>query len=311
MKRIFWVLAAALYAASLLFAHMAEQNGNGIYLLLDRGVTAAEAAEISRREHEAEEPLGFCFYALSEDVILHCPDTGRTAQVTAVSLYGNGGLLGAEALSWQEGCLLDEQTAQTLFGTGYLGAQEVLLDGKTRAALGTVPLQTPTALVSAGEDAVLDRCILAGWDENGAQMAGQFLLRHGLTGEILNFYPLLIFTKNLTLLPLWALLVLLCRKIGDKRKRLALLAALAGAVLLGSRVIVPKNAIPSMWSDFSFWGSWFQSQRENLTAILMASPGEWALQMELDMVKSVICTLAGTLAAAWGGRRAHHASAAH
>lgn len=311
MKRIFWVLAAALYAASLLFAHTAEQKGNGIYLLLDRGVTAAEAAEISRREQEMEDPLGFCFYAVSEDATLRCPDTGRTEQVTIVPLYGNGGLLGAENLSWQVGCLLDKQTAQTLFGTDRLSVQEVLLEGKTRAALGTVPLQTPTALVSAGEDAVLDRCILAGWNENGAQAAEQFLLRHGLTGEILNFYPLLVFTKNLTLLPLWALLALVCRRVGDKRKRLALLAALAGAVLLGSRVIVPKDAIPSMWSDFSFWGSWFQSQRENLTAILMASPGEWALQMELDMVKSVICTLAGTLAAVWGGRRARHASAAH
>lgn len=311
MKRIFWVLAAALYAASLLFAHMAEQNGNGIYLLLDRGVTAADAAEISRREQETEEPLGFCFYAVSEDVTLHCPDTGRTVQVTVVPLYGNGGLLGAEPLSWQEGCLLDDQTAQTLFGTDYLGAQEVLLDGKPRAALGTVPLRTPTALVSAGEDFGLDYCILAGWDENGAQTAEQFLLRHGLTGEILNFYPLLIFTKNLTLLPLWALLALVCRRIGDKRKRLAWLAALVGVVLLGSRVIVPKDAIPSMWSDFSFWSSWFQSQKKNLTAILMASPGEWALQMELDMVKSIITTLAGTLAAVWGGRRARHASAAH
>lgn len=311
MKRIFWVLAAALYAASLLFAHTTEQEGNGIYLLLDRGVTAAEAAEISRRELETEEPLGFCFYALSEDAALRCPDTGRTAQVTVVPLYGNAGLLGAEPLSWQEGCLLDEQTAQTLFGTDFLGAQEVSLEGKIRAALGTVPLRTPTALVSAGEDTVLDHCILAGWDENGAQAAEQFLLRHGLTGEILNFYPLLIFTKNLTLLPLWALLALACRRIGDKRKCLAWLAALVGAVLLGSRVIVPKDAIPSMWSDFSFWGSWFQSHRKNLTAILMASPGEWALQMELDMVKSVICTLAGTLAAVWGGRRACHASAAH
>ena len=311
MKRIFWVLAAALYAASLLFARMAEQKGNGIYLFLDGGVTTAEAAEISRREQETEEPLGFCFYAVSEDVTLRCPDTGRTAQVTIVPLYGNGGLLGAEPLSWQEGCLLDEQTAQTLFGTGYLGAQEVLLDGKPYAALGTVPLRTPAALVSAGENTVLDRCILAGWDENGARAAEQFLLRHNLTGEILNFYPLLVFTKNLTLLPLWALLALVCRRVGDKRKRLAWLAALVGAVLLGSRVIVPKDAIPSMWSDFSFWGSWFQSQRKNLTAILMASPGEWALQMELDMVKSVICTLAGTLAAVWDGRRAHHASAAH
>lgn len=311
MKRILWVLAAALCAASLLFAHAAEQKGNGIYLLLDRGITTADVVEISRREQETEKPLGFCFYTVSEDATLRCPDTGRTAQVTVVPLYGNGGLLGAESLSWQEGCLLDKQTAQALFGTDYLGAQEVSLEGKPCAALGTVPLRTPTSLVSAGEDAVLERCILAGWDENGAQMAEQFLLRHSLTGEILNFYPLLVFTKNLTLLPLWALLALGFRRIGDKRKRLAWLAALVGVVLLGSRVIVPKDAIPSMWSDFSFWGSWFQSQRKNLTAILMASPGEWALQMELDMVKSVICTLTGTLAAVWGGRRARHASAAH
>ena len=74
---------------------------------------------------------------------------------------------------------------------------------------------------------------------------------------------------------------------------------------------VPKDAIPSLWSDFSFWGTWLQGLRENFLAIVTAYPGDWALQMERDMIQSVLCALAGTLFVAWGGRRKNHASAAH
>lgn len=310
MRRFLLVLTAVLYIMAFRFEDLAKQNGNGIYVLLDQGITVAEAAELAQAEQKEEQPVGFCFYGISAAVTLKDPETGRTAQAAMVPLYGNGELLNAGLLSWGKGCMMDTQTAQTLFGTGRLGAQQVLVGENARSALGTVDARTPTVLVSAEEDMRLDRCVLAGWDENGKQAAEHFLLRHGLTGKILNFYPLLIFAKNLTLLPLWALLLLLSHWAGTKDKRLAWLAALAGAVLLGSRVTVPKDAIPSMWSDFSFWGGWLQKQRETILAILMSNIGEWALKTEENMVKSGICALAGTILAAWAGRGTRYASAA-
>lgn len=303
MRRMFIVLGVLFWAAASAFANLAQRDSGKIFLLLDSPVTAAQAREIAAREAEEETPAGFCFYAVREGERLYCPDNGHGANATVLSVSGNGMLLGAEALSWAGGCVVDESTAQTLFGTAVGDGQQVTWGGKNRTVLGTFSALSPTALVFAEDTDSLDACVFACEDENGSQDAQAFLLRHSLSGRILNFYPLYCFTKNFSLLPLWVLLALLCAAAGRRRKWLGWLVAAAGLVLLGSRVIIPGDAIPSVWSDFSFWGDWLQAQRENLLAILAWGPVDRALQMEQNMVKSLLCALAGSLAAAAGKRR--------
>lgn len=311
MRRVLWLLAALSWAASLWLCRQAEGYGNGIYVLLDSPLTGAEAADILEREVEQEEPTGVCFYALGANTYISCPDTGNSAKVTLVPVMGNPGLLGAQALTWRSGCVLAPSTARTLFGTVEVGAQQVTAEGENRTALGVRPALTATALASAENGDSLTHCAFAGWVETEKEEAEAFLLRHGLSGKILNFYPLLVFVKNACLLPLWAALPVLCNLIRKGTSRLGWLLLAAGAVFLASWVTVPKDAIPSLWSDFSFWGTWLQGLRENFLAIVTAYPGDWALQMERDMIQSVLCALAGTLFVAWGGRRKNHASAAH
>lgn len=303
MRRFFLVLAVLLWAAALSLVNLAEKNGSGVFLQLDRAVTGAEAAEIAAREAEEETPAGFCFYAVREGDWLSCPDNGQSAKAAVVLVSGNAALLGAEPLAWGSGCVLDSQTAQSLFGTDAVGGQQVTFGGNTRTVSGTNSALAPTAIVSAGERDSLDQCVLAGFDENGAENAQQFLLRHDLSGQVLNFYPLLVFAKNLCLLPLWILLVALCRLAGKRAKWLGWLTAVIGIALLGSRIIVPGDAVPSVWSDFSFWGDWLQGQKENLLRIFTWATVDRALQMEQNMVKSMLCAMAGTIAAAVGGRR--------
>lgn len=311
MRRVFWGLAALAWAASLWFCHQAEGYGNGVYVLLDSPLTGAEAADILEREAALEDPTGVCFYALRANASISCPDTFSSAKATLVPVMGNPGLLGAEALTWRAGCILDPSTAQTLFGTAEVGAQQVTAEGETRTALGVRPALTPTALVSAENGDSLTHCVFPGWAETGKEQTESFLLRHGLSGRILNVYPLLVFVKNACLLPLWGTLLVLWKLIRKRNNRLGWLLLAVGVTFLASRVRVPKEAIPSLWSDFSFWGTWFQGQRENFLTIVTACPGDWALQMERDMIQSVLCALAGTLFAVWGGRREKHASAAH
>lgn len=310
MRRIFLVLAAMFYILSLQFVDLAEQSGNGIYILLDRGITVSEADSIAKLEQEEVQPLGFCFYGIRGTTALRAPETGRTVQVTVMPVYGNGELLGAGPLSWCKGCMLDVQTARTLFGTDTIAAQQVHLYDTTLPAVGTIEVQSATVLVTAQSGMLLDRCVIAGWDDNGNQAAGQFLLRHGLTGKILDFYPLLTFAKNMTLLPLWALLVLLCHAASTRDIRLVWLVALAGAVLLSTRIVIPKDAVPSMWSDFSFWSGWVQRQRENGLTILMSNMGEWPLKTGENVLKSGIYALVSAILVAWAGRRTHRAAAA-
>ena len=190
MRRLFLILAIFLWAAALGFVNLAEKNGSGIFLQLDRAVTGTEAAEIAAREAEEESPAGFCFYTVREGEWLTCPDNGQWAKAAAVLVSGNAALLGAEPLAWSSGCVLDSQTAQSLFGTDAVGDQQVTFGGNTRTVSGTNSALAPTAIVSAGERDSLDQCVLACFDENGAETAQQFLLRHDLSGQVLNFYPL-------------------------------------------------------------------------------------------------------------------------
>ena len=303
MRRLFLVLTVLLWAAALGFSSLAEKNGSGIFLQLDRAITGAEAAEIAAREAEEENPMGFCFYTVREENWLSCLDNGQSAKAAVVPLLGNGALLGADALSWAKGCVLDSETARTLLGTDNVGGQQVTVGEKTWTVSGTLRTLSFTALVSAEEGDRLDQCVLAGFDENGAETARQFLLRHDLSGQVLNFYPLLVFAENLCLLPLWVLLVFLCRLARKRTKWLGWLTAVIGIAILGSRIIIPGDAVPSVWSDFSFWGSWLQGQKENLLRIFTWATVDRALQMEQNMVKSMLCALAGTIAAAAGGRR--------
>lgn len=303
MRRLFLILAIFLWAAALGFVNLAEKNGSGIFLQLDRAVTGTEVAEIAAREAEEESPAGFCFYTVREGEWLTCPENGQWAKAAAVLVSGNAALLGAEPLAWSSGCVLDSQTAQSLFGTDAVGDQQVTFGGNTRTVSGTNSALAPTAIVSAGERDSLDQCVLPGFDENGAETAQQFLLRHDLSGQVLNFYPLLVFAKNLCLLPLWLLLFSLCRLAQKRAKWLCWLTAVIGIALLGSRINISSDAVPSVWSDFSFWGHWLQGQKENLLGIFSWATVDRALQMEQNMVKSMLCALAGTAAMALGGRR--------
>ena len=303
MRRLFLILAIFLWAASLGFVNLAEKNGSGIFLQLDRAVTGTEAAEIAAREAEEESPAGFCFYTVREGEWLTCPDNGQWAKAAAVLVSGNAALLGAEPLAWVQGCVLDSETARILLGTDIAGGQQVSVGEKTWTVSGTSRTLSSTALVSAEEWDSLDQCVLAGFDENGAETAQKFLLRHDLSGQVLNFYPLLVFAKNLCLLPLWVLLFSLCRLAQKRAKWLCWLTAVIGIALLGSRINISSDAVPSVWSDFSFWGRWLQGQKENLLGIFSWATVDRALQMEQNMVKSMLCALAGTAAMAVGGRR--------
>lgn len=218
MRRLVLTLAALLCAAAFAFASLAQKRGSGIFLQLETPISATQAAQLSAQEAEETQSVGFCFYTVLEGQRLTCPDTGQTAEVTVVPVFGNGSLLGADALSWSRGCVLDGDTAQALFGTEAVGGQQVALGDEILPVLATGPALTPTALISAEQETRLDRCVLAGWDGNGGQTAEQFLFRHGLSGEILNFYPLLVFVRNFCLLPLWVLLLSLCRLAGKRVK---------------------------------------------------------------------------------------------
>lgn len=297
-----------------------------VHIVLERGVDTAAAEAIFSQE-EADDPVGFCFWGEREGQTVSCLETRARAQVTLVSLSGNPELMGAGCLAWQKGCLIDEGTAQTLFGTTRCGGQSLLRDGAAYRVLGTVHALRPTMMTMAESGDSMNRCVLALPAENGKTLGEQFLLRWGLAGTVMDFYPMLALTGNLLLLFPAILLLRVCCRLGKDWRKLSLggivdqLPLLGRAVLalglavgtfwlLAKRLVIPPDMIPSRWSDFSFWGKWLEGQKVNFFRILFTPLGSEQLQMLLNMVKSMGASTAAAILALWSVRRRDNADIA-
>lgn len=309
---------SVLYAWAVFFCHLAGADADRVHITLEQSVNAAAAEEIFSREAEAENPVGFCFWGEKSQQTVSCRETGAAKQVTLVFLSGNPELLGAGCLKWQEGCLIDEETARTLFGTTLCGGQMLLHNGIAYRVLGTVSALRPTMLTMADEGTSLDRCVLALPAKKGKTLGQQFLMRWGLRGTVLDFYPFLALTENLLLLFPGILLLAVCGHLGKDWRKLSLhgivsgsqrlllgktALALAMAVgtlwLLAKHLVIPPDGLPSQWSEFSFWGTLRAARKENALRILFTPLGSGQLQMLLNMVKSIGSSTAAAILALW------------
>ncbi len=301
------------------------------HVLLSRSVDSAEAERIVRVEAEEDVPIRFCFWGEAGEETVSCPLNGARAKGRVTLLAGYPELMGAGGLSWQKGCLVDEGTARALFGTARCGGQVMSWDGEEYPVLNTVSGNLPRLLrLARGEDGdVLDRCVLSLPAEQGKTQGEAFLMRYGLQGKILDYFPLWAITKNLLLFFPGLLLLAAWGKLRRGWRSLSLsgirggeqiplllrtvlsLGLTAGTVwLLEKQIVVPPDMIPSRWSDFSFWESWWNQQKENVYACISAAPGSEQLQMMGNMVKSMAGTTAAFLLSVWAVRGNHHADIA-
>jgi len=318
--------AAVLYVWALSFCRLAGEGQELVYMALEQTVDTPLAEEIFRREGEEEAPAAFCFWGETRNQRVSCRETGASAQVTAVFLSGNPELVGAGSLAWQDGCLLDEETARALFGTAQCGGQLLWYGERACPVLGTLSALEPTVVMAAREEEALDRCVLSAPAEKGKALGEQFLMRWGLQGTVLEFFPLLALTKDLLLLFPGVLVLFFggilskaCRKLPLFREKTqpewtipaAKVFSLGVFVLtlwlLFRNLTIPPDLIPSRWSDFSFWGNWWNSQKENFRRLLFTPLGGKRLQMLLNMVKSMGSSIAAALLALGAVRRRKNA----
>lgn len=311
-RRIFLLLAAGFYALAVYFCQVAEPEANKSRFLLNQSIDAATAESIFAREQSLPEPVGFCFWGDMGVQGVSCPETGGAAEVTQICLSGNPELLDAGVLAWQAGCLLDTDTAQILFGTADCGGQKLLLKGKAYRVLGTFSALQPTLVTVAEEEdgAALNRCILSIPATQSGQTGESFLLRHDLQGTAMDAYSLWVPVRNwLVLCPLFLVLADFCRN--QKRHNWIPLTLEGIAVFLLLRQIeIPANDLPTRWSDFSFWGTLWEAQKENWYRLLLNPMGQRHLQMMRNMVKSIVSSTAAFLIAAWTLRRQRYADPA-
>lgn len=318
IRKILQILAGAiLYVCAVYFCLSAKEDANCTYLLLSDPIDATRAEDIFFKEATLEQPVGFCFWGELDNQWVSCKETGGILEVTKVLLSGNPGLLDAAELTWKQGCFLDETTAQTLFGTTACSEQTVWYHERSYRVFDTISAQKPTMLTVAEESdgPILNRCVLNVPVETGKHTAQQFLLRWGLVGNVIDYYPLWVaLYDHLLILPgILVFEIYFYGRIRTQRrgKRMILLFTIISLVLvLASKIRFLPDMFPSRWSDFSFWGNWWEGQRYNFQLVLRTQMGERHLQMVMNMVKSILSSTASILLSLWILRRQKYADTA-
>lgn len=306
---------AMLYGLAAFFCDSSKEAANRTYLLLEEPIGSVQAENIFMQEATLSDSMGFCFWGEADTAYISCNATGGIAEVKQFLISGNPELLGVGVLAWQEGCFLDQKTAQSLFGTDDCNEQTILLGSRQYSVLGTLPAVQPIILRTAknADGAVLNRCVLAAPAENGKETAPQFMIRWGLRGSTIDFYAMWGVTFHmLLLLPAFFLLYFAAYGIRKFRssafpgrmKYLLFLIGLIGMLFgIWKQIIILPDMIPNRWSDFSFWGRWWDDQWKNFQMVLRTPMSEGHLQMMLNMVKSILSSTAAILLSMWTFRR--------
>lgn len=301
-KAVKWFLGICLFLTAVRARALAGASADMGAVFLEGSLPGEKTAEeILTQEAEQEKPVKACFWREEREAILSCEETGKSFPAKVLKSKGNPECLfqGTSLLAWrQEGCAVDQKTARELFGTVQAEGQYLWYEGKRYQVVQTLESPEPVMLCqSQGEGEGFP--FLALEFEQGQSVSegsGQFLMRYGLSGEIVEFTFLEALTANLLFLFPAAAAIRLCAGLFQEKRRMVqvfgILVATGTAFLIWKGFSFPETMIPSRWSDFSFWRSWWEQERSNLLRILGTALGEMHLIMVFRMVQSMVCSLA-------------------
>lgn len=314
------LLTVVLYLLAVQSSIRVKETSDIITILLkEQKIDAGQADEIQRQEYEEETPIELNCWGEAGEISAECRENGHRIRALLVLTSEKTELIVPESylLVWQEnGCFVDRITASELFGTEQAAGQILWCDGQAYIVCGTFESLRRTILRRAEKaDGQILTTISCRISEEGsaAGSAEAFLMRHGLTGTCIDFtYFGCLSHDILLLLPIWLAVRLICRMKRTCREYsdslnsaepyvsqircvimyiFPILTAAATLWFLWKQFRVPKDMIPTVWSDFSFWESWWETQRTNLVTMCATAQGEAQLMMLYSFYKSICCAV--------------------
>lgn len=317
--KIIWTAAKLLFMAGCYFLAVrycisTQKTADIVTAMLEGEPLSAQAAgDICEQEEGQEAPQYTCFWGEQLDVAVLCQETGKSSIASVILTRGNSELVmpGTLALMWQQdGCYIDSETAQELFGTAQAAGQTLWCQDKPYTVCGTFESLGRTVVreITSEDEACLDTVSLRTAQGSGTGEAEQFLMRNGLQGEQIEFSFLSTLTGDLLLILPLLLAAGLVRYLWECQRKadafggklfcfgLMALTIAAGVWLVVRHLKIPADMIPSKWSDFSFWSSWWKGQRQNLLRILGSAQGESQLLMLWNLLVSFFCNLLAVFA---------------
>jgi hypothetical protein len=245
-----------------------------------------QGEQLKEAEASEEYPVAFLLWGEKEQVQIVSRDLSRTGKVSVIEAYGDSRLILKETVYLdefdQEGCLLSEDIAWKLFGSTEAVGEKLQYGERTLTVRGILRNMKETLFVEAAGKAegIMNTVTLKPSQERTLleEPSRSFMMRHGIQGQILpvNYFSswarLLVFS-----LPLFLFLRVLKRygkEIKDNKGcKTGMLAAAIGMTVLfiyafGFSFQLPKEFIPSRWSDFQFWHNLREEKGEELLLLL-------------------------------------------
>ena len=143
------------------------------------------------------------------------------------------------------------------------------------------------------DGAVLQTAVLRQGQKRVSGEEEQFLLRNGLSGTQMDFSFLADVVYDLLwLLPLM-LAVLWTKQMAYSKPLKAAAVCFVGMACyyVFRQLRIPADMVPTKWSDFSFWTSWWKKEKQNFLYILGSAQGDVQLYGILFLLFSVICNM--------------------
>ncbi len=282
------ILAVFCYLQALRCMQEIELYDSLISIEIAQGTTAAGI-------QKPEEELTVTFWAALGEGSVGAEATGavQISQVYLLRGPSEGLLLEATGLlpGDEKGCLLDEKTSYGLFGSTNVCGQAVEWEGQTYQVRNVIPGKQGIFLIqSADETQIFSRVnILCREKGRRLEKARQFLLQNQLDGRIWDGFWILLLLKGTLLFLPFVLIVRMLSLLQSRRRRteesrarqLFYCVCIWGTALVFFVAAlyfmeIPRDMIPTRWSDFAFWGRLWKEKAATLSSMIQRekSPGE-------------------------------------
>ena len=325
------VLALLFYGGAVLaFGSMMEEPSVSVFLS-GTYPEKEQAEEIVKTLEQTEAETCACFYWDGGMTTLTEPDYGRSAQVMAAGIVGDGSLYDKRIRGfWEkdkEGCVIDGDTAWKLFGTREAEGRQLVYGEKTYQVRQVLPWKQRMILIRPEkEETMYTRVFLKNERLQDSKTAEQFLMAYGLNGMVVDSGFLMSTARMFLLIFPGIVLGILFLKANQERRLCrgekgalwmwtgaCVLIVAAAAVLLWKNMEIPQEWIPSRWSDFQFWSDKFRQLEEKVRLFLMLPKTVGQAENILEFVKCAGCSMGsafiGILALLWKRERSKRTSA--
>lgn len=280
-------LALIFYGWSVLaFGSMMEEPSVSVFLSGDYP-EKNRAEEILKTLEQTEAETSACFCWDGGMTTLTEPDYGRSAEVMAAGILGDGSLYDKRIHGfWEkdkEGCVIDGETAWKLFGTREAEGRWLIYGGKNYQVRQVLPWKQRMILIRPEKETdMYTRVFLKNESLQDSKTAEQFLMAYGLNGTVVDSDFLISAARILLLIFPVIVSAILFMKANRERKQCreekigcwlwtgaCILMMAAVAALIWKNIEIPQGWIPSRWSDFKFWSGKYRELEEQVRLFLM------------------------------------------